>query len=364
MLPSVHGFVIQKKTVEGAVETDVIARMWNSMDEFESESAMEQYMKTGRSEDYNISKFKPGETGFFQEAHDTGLSCPAGFVKAPSKEHMEENRQNVPLKPKVSAARSTNETDETEYLFITGAAYTGTTGLLGLLSTSPASSNLCASHSICCEGGWLLKNLMQGAESRGDPRYPKDWNDALPIFEKYWDNSKKVLIDKSPNYLLKFSRLYKDLGPSGAGKKVSFVYLVSSRCAGRAAFSPDYKGQDEWAETTGQIVEEIKLLKDMGARVHIVKSEEMLGEPFKVRQRLLDWMPVLESLDPTQSGVHDAPYVKEGDSRASSLYEFCTRAGAMSGIKEMALSAREADLMEELGYTKQWFSKSPFVEKT
>merc|ERR1719235_109873 len=78
-----------------------------------------------------------------------------------------------------------------QYVFITGLAYTGTTSLYGLLSTSPQTSNLCKGLGNCCEGAPILEKAgLWPYNQASNPDYPADWKRALGVYSKYWDMSK------------------------------------------------------------------------------------------------------------------------------------------------------------------------------
>eukprot|EP00927_Polykrikos_kofoidii_P073856 TRINITY_DN69875_c0_g1_i1.p1 TRINITY_DN69875_c0_g1~~TRINITY_DN69875_c0_g1_i1.p1 ORF type:complete len:440 (+),score=53.73 TRINITY_DN69875_c0_g1_i1:74-1393(+) len=249
------------------------------------------------------------------------------------------------------------------YVFIAGGAYTGTTGLLGLISTSPEVSNLCSAGTICCEGSWLLKREgLVDQTIASEPQYPSDWGKAIDIFSQYWNLSKPVLVDKSPEYLGKFSRIWEDLGPTGA--KVSFIYLVASPCYFLSSATLRH-GQDmtalmaDWKAIFAIIEREVDLLRAAGANVLVMKAENMIGDPYGAASKLLNFVPELRSLDPSHSGVGGAPYVKAGDARAQSTLEFAERSIGKRYIGDF--TGEEGDSMNWLGYTEAWLESTAWV---
>jgi hypothetical protein len=274
-----------------------------------------------------------------------------------------DSERSIERLPPAPATNNTEAKSDPHYVFIAGGAYTGTTGLLGLLSSSPEVSNLCGAGTICCEGSWLLINKgLVDMKIRNDPRYPKDWRKALDIFSNYWDLSKPVLVDKSPDYLGRFSRIWQDLGPTGA--KVSFIYLVASPCyflssptlrhgSDRAALMSD------WRRIVAIMKGEVTKLRAAGANVIVLKAENIIGDPHGVASKLLDFIPELRSVDPTQSGVGGAPYVESGQARSQSAYEFANASDGKRYIGDF--SGAESDTMSWLGYTDGWLARTPWV---
>jgi hypothetical protein len=257
-------------------------------------------------------------------------------------------RENIKQGP-VLAKQKAYDGSTHQYVFSTGLAYTGTTALYGLLSTSPKASNLCAAHGICCEGSWeLMHHNLMDYHHKDDPNLPVDWNEAVKIFEKTWDLSKPVLLDKSPDYFHQTDRMVTSL--TASGKNVSIIYLVRSPCAGKR---PNYDpGVALMMETIGK-------LRALGARLHIVKYEELITDPYSVAERLLEFLPELESLDPSKSGLHDAPYVGPSDDRAKPLTEFIQSKAIGNHImqkKDISITKSEEEYLKELGYTTTWWN--------
>ncbi len=188
-----------------------------------------------------------------------------------------------------------------EYVFITGVAYTGTTSLYGLLSTSPQTSNLCAGFGNCCEGAPILEKAGLWPISQvSNPAYPLDWKQSLAIYSKYWNMSKPILIEKSVGNMNRFPRLYQTVRSMGA--KASFIYLVRSTCF----FKHNHYPGNGWLTGMNEVLQSAQYLRNLGAKVLIIKWEDVVGDPYGVSRELLKFLPELVSLDPTKVGLHDA----------------------------------------------------------
>lgn len=247
------------------------------------------------------------------------------------------------------------------YIFITGAAYSGTTSLYGLISTSPAATNLCAAKETCCEGGPLLMHWQQIPWNQVyNPDFPTDWQAALQVYHKFWNPKKSVFVEKTIENVKRFPHIWQALKKTGA--KVSFIYLVRSKCL----FKMQY--MQNWKTVTKSMVETAHTLKAAGARLHVVRYEELVADPYGVARDLINFAPDLVSLDPSKNGlgVGYVPMLGDGNERSLSLTGYLKWRNYRLGIPhqqgfELAYNMEEAEWMRELGYTKQWFQRFPTV---
>jgi hypothetical protein len=271
-------------------------------------------------------------------------------------------QQNLNLSPADQAMQNQApaKTLPHQYVFITGLAYTGTTSIYGLLSTSPQTSNLCGGFGNCCEGAPILEKAGMWPESQAaNPAYPADWKAALNVYNKYWNLSKPILIEKSVGNMARFPKIWNTVRATGA--KASFVFVVRSTCFFKHNLWPG----NGWLSGMNEVVQSAEYLRNAGARVHIVKWEDMVGNPYAVAKDLLKFLPELVSLDPRQSGLHDAPYVtlEHQDMRAVPAASFSSSVGKVQALNQgRPISIWEGKMMDALGYTSQWFDTSPFLK--
>jgi hypothetical protein len=275
-------------------------------------------------------------------------------------------QQRMKFSPPAASPRQTQKTSGNashQYVFITGLAYTGTTSLYGLLSTSPQTSNLCKGLGNCCEGAPILEKAgLWPYNEASNPAYPADWRRALAVYDKYWDMSKPILLEKSVNNMKRFPKLYQTL--QGMGANASFIYVVRSTCF----FKHNLYGKDKWLTGMNEVLESAQKMRKSGAKVLIVKWEDIVGNPFVVAQDLMKFLPELVSLDPTKNGLHSAPYVGNHyqaiaqDTRAMPTATYSITTGKVSAVNQgRSIPAWEQKVMEALGYTRRWFESSPWL---
>lgn len=247
-----------------------------------------------------------------------------------------------------------------QYVFITGLAYTGTTSIYGLLSTSPKTSNLCAGFGNCCEGAPLLEKAGLWPESQaGNPAYPADWKASLAVYNQFWNMSQPILIEKSVGNMARFPKIWNAVRSMGA--KASFIFVVRSTCF----FKHNLWPPNGWLTGMNDVLQNAEVLRNAGARVLLVKWEDMVGNPYGVARELLKFLPELVSLDPRQSGLHDAPYVtlEHQDMRAVPAATFSSSVGKVQALNQARpISIWEAKEMEALGYNRQWFETSAYLK--
>lgn len=247
------------------------------------------------------------------------------------------------------------KTTEHEYVFITGLPYSGTTSLYGLLSTSPQASNLCKGLQLCCEGAPILANAGLWPVSQAlNPAFPADWKKAITVYSKFWNMSKPILLEKSVNNMKRFPRLYQTLHSMGA--KASFIYVVRSTCFSR----PGIYGANGWVTGMTEVLQSAQYMRNAGAKVLIVKWEELVGNPYAVTQDLMNFLPELVSLDPTKNGLHDSSFLDQ-NMRAVPAATFSTNFKVEAVNQGMPISPWEQKMMEALGYTRQWFEKTSWL---
>ena len=115
-------------------------------------------------------------------------------------------------------------------LIVMGHPFSGTSGLEGLIGTGAGATSLCASETWQCEDTWLLKYMDFDIEPGVDEfksYYPVDAAGYAYAFKHFaltwWDMSKPVLMDKTPNLLARH-RVIADAAAK-LGVPVKFVLL-------------------------------------------------------------------------------------------------------------------------------------------
>jgi len=239
---------------------------------------------------------------------------------------------------------------EPHHVFISGPAHGGTTAMYNLLSTSPEASNICAAKTLCCEGTWLLERRhLMTHKQRNSPEYPRDWNSALGVFSEYWNMSKKVLLEKSPESASKFTRIYEDLKSSG--KRVSFIYVTRSSC-----YPPHT--EVKFTPRLSVIVKQVAKLKAAGARVLVVKMEDLENDPYGVARKVLGFLPELQSVDPMSSSIDGDMVKQQGAERSIPLALFASGNNFTYGLlkdgRPAYSTAKQRNLLRQLGYAENF----------
>ena len=115
-------------------------------------------------------------------------------------------------------------------LIVMGHPFSGTSGLEGLIGTGAGATSLCASETWQCEDTWLLKYMdfpIEPGVDEFEAYYPVDAAGYAYAFKHFaltwWDMSKPVLMDKTPNLLAR-PRVIADAAAK-LGVPVKFVLL-------------------------------------------------------------------------------------------------------------------------------------------
>jgi hypothetical protein len=207
-----------------------------------------------------------------------------------------------------------------------------------MLATSPATTTLCAANTWACEGTWPLveAGLIERAK-RWDRDQPKSWAAAMAVFEKFWDPSRPIRLEKSPPNLVKVKPIldYFKETPNQA----AFISMSMSACF-KTMGEGDRKHHAELAEA-------LDVLKTENARHLHMHYEDWITDPYRMAQLILGAFPELEELDPALSGV---TFGSSGNGdRAKSVVDYVTEHGAFENeVAQVSQDVHRVD--ERLGY--------------
>lgn len=114
-------------------------------------------------------------------------------------------------------------------LIVSGLPYSGTSALEGLISTAPHVTDLCAAGMWQCEDTLLMEQygFKEPSERRFDPGIitAEQYAYAFKDFAiKWWDMSKTLLMDKTPNLIMRYERV--KAAADMLGVPVKFVILT------------------------------------------------------------------------------------------------------------------------------------------
>lgn len=185
--------------------------------------------------------------------------------------------------------------NRSDYVFVIATPESGSTALFSVLASSPNVATLCkAGLGWNCEGWFLLKRAgLLTKETRNLPDVPKDWSDAVKVYEKQWDMTKPVLVEKSPNNLFKTAHIAADLVK--AGKQVNFIVLTRSPCFAKY-------GDKFWLRHA-QLLH--TAMNTPGVRTLHVRYEDLVQDPYALSAEILSFLPSLGQLDPSTNNLAD-----------------------------------------------------------
>lgn len=180
------------------------------------------------------------------------------------------------------------------FIMVTVPPHWGSTGLEGLLASSPHVSNMCGAHTWACEGTWLLSKAgLFDHNTRWLPNYT-DWDAAFEIFHaKAWNLSKHFLMDKSPPNVAKIPELVDYFERNH--KNYYFVTMSRHPCYFDIGKHPNY-----YEKAVGYLDGIPHIPPER--HVHLVYEEAMLN-PEAITQHIIDRIPALEYLDYGVNGM-------------------------------------------------------------
>jgi hypothetical protein len=245
-------------------------------------------------------------------------------------------------------------------LIVMGHPYSGTSGLEGLIGTGKGATSLCASETWQCEDTWLLKYMdfpIEPGVDEFEAYYPVDAAGYAYAFKHFaltwWDMSKPVLMDKTPNLLARPGVI------ADAAKKlgvpVKFVLLS------RHPFS--------WTSTTHPFNETkwLELMKfnraaldDDSLDLLHVRYEDLAWRMEETVTSLEAFAPELGALDPWRSALafEEKDHNSIQGSRAMPVAEYF-KENPLEWKQNWTLSAETFQTLCAVGYTehgecKEW----------
>lgn len=197
-----------------------------------------------------------------------------------------------------------------QFLFLVTPPYHGSTALEGLLASSPSLSTMCHTKlgkQNHCEGiPKLLK--LEIISDKWDEGQPLNWiEDALPVYRRFWNMSQCILLDKSPPNVFKVPSIARDF--SNAELHINFVFMTRSPCHMSNTMHNHMERTipKQKAYLRAQMEHYKMLLRNKFPVVH-VRYEDFFWNLEGVSNRLLEFMPCLQNLDPhrpfSEQGTH------------------------------------------------------------
>lgn len=176
-----------------------------------------------------------------------------------------------------------------KYLFVLSPPYAGSTVLWRLLCTS---ANVSAFR---VEGQMLpdAKPLLRG--DHWNPHKEVDWEAVKAMWERCWDSSKAVLLEKSPPHLVRAESLATHFVPASFVLLVRDPYAFSEGYMRRKGCSAEVAARF-WVFCARWTLKNLEVLE----RKILISYEEIVQDPTQAAVRLLSFCPELGALDTTQ----------------------------------------------------------------
>ncbi len=174
------------------------------------------------------------------------------------------------------------------YLMLAIPPHWGSTGLEGLLASSPHVSDMCGAKTWACEGTWLLTYAgVVSSTTRWLPNYT-NWTKAFDVYHtRAWNMSRHFLMDKSPPNIAKIPELVDYF--EAHGRDYYFITMARHPCFFNQARHEHYY-------TKAVLLADGLAAIPPARHVHLL-YEEAMADPALVTQRILDKIPALEYLD-------------------------------------------------------------------
>lgn len=174
----------------------------------------------------------------------------------------------------------------------------------------------------------LLSKQVRNALVRGATEYViNGTNETKPIgdlpwgayFHAYravWNLSRPILLDKSPAFLSVGVDMASALRTHG--HRAAFIVLSRSACTMSTKERPEFNARQRmngsplrlpnpqlhnYNRTAAMLIRTARALRQAGEHVMHIRYEDMMLHPADTVQRLLEFLPQLEKLDPTRNGV-------------------------------------------------------------
>ena len=190
-------------------------------------------------------------------------------------------------------------------LIVMGHPFSGTSALEGLIGTGSGVTDLCKSGTWQCEDTWLLKYMDFNMEPGVD-----EWNEYYPVdaagyayaFKHFaltwWDMSKPLLMDKTPNLLAHYRTVVD--AAAKLGVPVKFVLLTRHPFSWTSQTHPFNQGL--WMEL---MQFSLQVLNDPSIDVHQIKYEDLAWNMDETIEKLQEFLPQLGELNPWGSALEE-----------------------------------------------------------
>ena len=178
-----------------------------------------------------------------------------------------------------------------QHLFILSPPFCGSTLLTEIISTS---KNLSCNNNIGLREGQHLpetKNLLF-TNDKWDPTKNIDWKKIHKIWDKYWDKSKKILLEKSPPNICRALDIQKEF------KNANFICLIRNPYAQVEGILRRNNTDPEYAANFAlQCLEYQKKNIEQLENVILISYEELTKKHMDIKKILVSFLPELSDIN-------------------------------------------------------------------
>jgi len=227
----------------------------------------------------------------------------------------------------------------TRHLFILAPPYSGSTLLYRLVATSPAVSAL-PGEGQHIESVQALLARDAWAEDREIP-----WGFIRAAWERHWDLSKPVLLEKSPPHMMRAAELQEAFAPASFLILVRDPYCLAEGIVRRWDWDARAAG-----EFTVRLLRRQRQNLALLERRLLLRYEDMAADPAACARSIVDSLPELERIDPERKfRVHSIDGLRRR--RIVDLNELKLRSLSVAQFEELTqVFEPDAELLAAFGY--------------
>ena len=172
-----------------------------------------------------------------------------------------------------------------KYIFILCPPYQGSTLIINLLESSNNTATFVNAPTQFGEGQWLLtqNGIIDYDQNRWNPLYEINMNLLKEIYDKYWDHSKSIYVEKSPPLICRAKQFEEYFSQFGD------VYFIISI---RSPYSTDHYSVEEWLKYAEYQKQNIEMLKNK----LVISYEELCKETDNVINKIKQFIPELSDI--------------------------------------------------------------------
>ena len=169
-----------------------------------------------------------------------------------------------------------------KYIFILCPPYQGSTPIINLLESSNNTTTFVSAPTQFGEGQWLLSqnSMIDYDINKWDPSYKINMDLVKTIYDKYWDHTKLIYVEKSPPLICRAEQLEEYFSQFGD------VYFIISI---RSPYSTDHYSSEEWIKFAEYQKQNIDTLKNK----IIITYEELCTDTDNVINKIKNVIPEL-----------------------------------------------------------------------